>query len=184
MNPLIDLPAKRLRAAIIANHMARAGVPRAVCFTCGNAAAALRMAGVDVLEIGTDGALVPTRWWTPTEVAKHFPGAFDATSGHLPGWMMIDLAAAFRRHLGAMTPPTGAIDIQSGSGETAFCMALAYPRINIRAMYNDAYPWSTFSEHAPLNSAVATLCDVVRLNPVGSDQRGPTRSHIGVHVPV
>ena len=159
---LLRFPHKQIRAAVIADHLRRAGRAAAgvVCFSCGNASAALRAAGLDVLDVGPRGALQPRHWWTEAEIAKAFPTMFDATSGHLSTALMLRIGQAYRAHLGELPP---AVYVPSGSGETAVCLALAYPERRIHAVYDDSDPATTWNDAAPLNTLVERLCEVVRL---------------------
>lgn len=158
MTPL-TFPNKILRAGVIKEHMDKAGYDKAVCFTCGNAADALRLTGVDVLEIGEKGELKPGKWWKPEDIQRHWPNHFDATSGHLSVNLMEKIGARFRQHLGSNIPKE--ITIKAGSGETVVSMALAYPDRKITAQYGGG-PETEFNWQAPLNQLVSLLCtDVV-----------------------
>lgn len=156
----LDFPAKRLRSKVIKNYMQAAGYKRAVCFSCGNASRALKEAGVETLDISPTGDLVANRWFNPAEVNKVFTGYFDATSGHLPLHLMIDIADEFKKHIGALENEDYLI--ATGSGETIICLQIAYPHINFKAMYN-LNAATEYSEFAPLNSAVSALFDTMGL---------------------
>lgn len=158
---MLDLMGKPkiMRAQIIAAHLSDARLPqRVVCCTCGNAAAQLRRFGLDVVEIGPQGVLQPSRWLLPYELARIFPGHFDATSGHLSVHMMGQLGQRLRASLGDVPPDT---EVASGSGETAVALALAYPGIRFTAVYGGS-PATEWHEQAPLNGLVAQLCSVRR----------------------
>lgn len=129
---LLRFPHKRIRAQVIKEYM-RGRYDRAVCFSCGNAARELEAAGVNVLHIGEKGDLVPTRWFTPREIAAAFDGYFDATSGHLPTDLMITLSEAYKNYFKEL-PDT--VYLPTGSGETLVCLKLAFPDTDFIAVYN------------------------------------------------
>lgn len=153
MSDLLRFPHKRLRAAAIREYMAEAGLARCVCFSCGNAAEALIAEGVDTLHIGPHGVLAPTRWFTPAQIARAFPGFFDATSGHLPLSLMTEIGQRYRAYLGGLPD---VVRVPSGSGETLVCLKLAYPETDFVAVYN-LDEATEYSAHAPLNSLVKAL---------------------------
>ena len=122
---VLRLPAKRIRAEVVRDYMVGLGHDRVVCFTSGNAGACLREQGLDVLSVGPGGALLPGRWWQPSEIAAVWPDRFDATSGHLPMHLMALFAVALQAHLGPLGP--GPWLVPTGSGETLCALALVYP---------------------------------------------------------
>lgn len=134
--------------------MQRAGYTKAVCFSCGNAAQALIDAGVDTLHIGAKGALTPNHWFKQNEIARTFPGYFDATSGHLPMELMLAIAAAFKSHLKDSLEDV--VYVPSGSGETLVCLQLAYPEKKFVAVYNLDNA-TEYDDNAPLNRLVDIL---------------------------
>ena len=156
---LLIFPAKRLRAELISAYMDAAHYDRAVCISCGNAADELRKHGVEVLELGPRGLLRPGRWLAPWEVAKHFPGHFDATSGHLPAPLMGTLGRAFRAYLinRAVGFNEQAAEVPTGSGETVCCLAWAMPEVEWTAVYG-ATDGAIYEPEAPLNGLVRALC--------------------------
>lgn len=158
---MLETHAKALRAKVIAIHLARARLPkRVVCLTCGNAAAALRDEGLDVIEVGGHGTLQPTRWLEYHEIARLWPGVFDATSGHLPWPLMLQLAELLQLEVG---PSPANLHVPSGSGETVVALALAYPHLRFMACYDDRNPATTYHPDAPLNRLVELLCTVHRV---------------------
>lgn len=148
---------KKLRSQAVMEYMEANGYRRAVCFSCGNASRELAKAGVDVLDISPDGDLEAKRWFTIAEVSNSFNGFFDATSGHLPMDCMLMVAGKFRDALGDMD---GSIDLPTGSGETLVCLKMAYPKLEIRAVY-DLDSATAYDEHAPLNRLVEALAKEV-----------------------
>jgi len=153
--------AKTIRAKVIAQYMAtayrNAGVKPVVCFTCGNSADALREQGLVVLEASnrSGAAIKPDRWWTPDEIATAFPMCFDGTSGHLPGFLMVRIAKAFREHLGVL--PYGPWRVPTGSGETLICLTIAYPENDFIAVYDNKYSATEYNPSAPLNEWVKAV---------------------------
>ena len=134
--------------------MQAAGYTRAVCFSCGNAARELQKAGVDVLHIGPHGDLIPNKWYTQAEIKRDFPQYFDATSGHLPMELMLEIAKRFRAYLQYSLDDT--VYVPTGSGETLVCLKLAYPDREFIAVY-DLDEATEYSIHAPLNTLVKLL---------------------------
>lgn len=142
---------KHIRAGVIADYVQAAGFSGVVVFTCGNAARALRERGLDVLEIGPHGVLLPGRWWTPAEIHRAWPALFDATSGHLPAPLMVSISKAFRDFLGDLSQRE--YDVPTGSGETITCLRWAYPDTVFLPVYSlDAH--TKFEPLAPLNYIV------------------------------
>ena len=127
----------------------------AVCFSCGNASAELKAVGVDVIDVSPRGDLLPLRWFAPHEIASVFPGAFDATSGHLPIECMAMVADEFKRYLREVPPR---LYVPSGSGETIVALKMAFPDIWMCAVY-DIDDATEYSEFAPLNAVVRAIAD-------------------------
>jgi hypothetical protein len=149
---ILRFPNKKLRARVIADYVQEAGYRGVVVFTCGNAAAALREQGLEVVEIGPRGGLHAGKWWTQAEIHRSWPDLFDATSGHLSVPLMGDIAKAFRAHLGELPP--GRYEVPSGSGETITCLRIAYPLLDFDAAYDNSKPETTLDPDAPLNAIV------------------------------
>lgn len=150
---LLRFPHKKLRAEVIKNYMKYEGYTKAICFSCGNAAQALSAEGIDTLHIGEKGELQPLKWWTQSEIKNRFTQYFDATSGHLPFYIMQDIAKRYKRFLGELPD---FVYLPTGSGETLICLKIAYPDKNFIAVYNldDA---TKFVINAPLNNIVKIL---------------------------
>lgn len=145
-----NAPFKLIRAQVIKDYVKAAGYDGVVAFSCGNATEALRMIGLRVLDISPHGDLAPTeKWWSPAEIHAAFPRLFDATSGHLPAWMMYQIGQQFKIYLGSNPDP----DIPTGSGETILCLRWAYPEIKFNPVYNLG-KGSQWNKNAPLNGAV------------------------------
>jgi len=154
---VLRFPNKALRARVIANYVRTAGYRGVVVFTCGNAARALRECGLEVVEIGSRGDLQTQKWWKAAEIHRLHPDLFDATSGHLPACLMVEVGKAFREHLGDLQP--GQYAVPTGSGETIMCLRAAYPDPDIvfHAAYDDSKPETTRDPMNPLNDFVDAL---------------------------
>ena len=155
----LDVPAKRLRAECIA----RACDGRVVCFTCGNAAAALRAAGLEVVEVSPHGKLAANCWCTTADVRRMFPQHFDATSGHLPVDLMLRIGHRLTRWLdesGLHLEEGVEYVVPSGSGETVVCLKLANPRISFTARYDGSDAATRYDVDNPLNALVRHLAKV------------------------
>lgn len=152
---------KCIRAEVVRDYMRENHISLALCFSCGNASEALRAAGVDLLDISPAGDLTANRWFTPAEIARRFPGVFDATSGHLPVWMLTRIAERLRGEIN-LDSGEGYV-IPAGSGETAVCAKIAYPAARIVPEYDDADPATEWNDGAPLNALVrAMFPEVIR----------------------
>ena len=155
----LDVPAKRLRAECIAQECAG----RVVCFTCGNAAAALRAVGLEVVEISPHGQLAANGWCTTADVRRMFPQHFDATSGHLPVDLMLRIGHRLTRWLedrGVRLEAGVDYVVPSGSGETVVCLKLANPCMSFVARYDGTDPATRYEKENPLNAFVRHLAKV------------------------
>lgn len=156
----LRVPAKRIRARVIARWCKRAGVAGVVAFSCGNATRELRRAGLYVVEVAPRGALRAGRWWGADEIRRAWPHLLDATSGHLPAPLMLEIATALRRHLGRLG--AGPYLVPTGSGETIVCLAMAYPRTRFVAAYDDRDPATRYEPRAPLAPLVRAFAHEIR----------------------
>lgn len=158
----LEIDFKHFRAAYIASHLLNVnnGLTSVVVFTCGNAAAALRATwlGSHVMEIGPgpNALLRPARWLTPNEIAAAFPDHFDATSGHLPFWLMLFMAQELRRQFIELRNEAE-LFVPSGSGESAVLCALAFPECKIWACFDNSSPATEFNPKNPLYSSFGAL---------------------------
>lgn len=152
--PLLRVMAKPIRATLIRRHLCPAGDPaaaRLVCFTSGNAGAALVAEGLAPVIVGPGGGMTATRWWTPGEIRQTWPDHFDATSGHLPLPLVVALGRALRDHLGPLPP---VVEVPTGSGETILALSWAYPGTRLVAVTH-------LDEHTDHHDGMP-LWDVVR----------------------
>lgn len=148
-------PTKLLRSKLIARYVRQAGYYGAVIFSCGNAARALKAElepGLPVVGIAPGYDLKAERWWMPDEIRRLWPHMFDATAGHLPMPLMVQLAQALADHLGPLT--AGTYHVPTGSGETVLCLRWAYPHTTFVAVYDSSNPATMFEKHAPLTPLV------------------------------
>jgi hypothetical protein len=151
----LNLLEKKIRSRVIRRYMETLGIKKAVCFTCGNSAKALRAAGVDVLSVGENEQLRPSRWFEQEEIALSFPSYFNASSGDLPIHLMTEIAQRMSKTLGNRFQG-GAVKV--GSGETLLVLTLAYPELQYRIKpYRDNSKESQYDEGATLNGVIAVL---------------------------
>lgn len=144
----LRFPNKAIRARVIAKYVRRAGYRGVVCFSCGNASAELRKVLPFVVDISPTGGLVPTLQWSPEAIHTTWPELLDATSGHLPVFLMIRVAGAFREYLGFLSPKT-LYHVPTGSGETITCLRWAYPAVHFTPC-SDGTPATKADARAPL----------------------------------
>ena len=142
---------KALRAAVIRAYMGAAGIAGAVCFSCGNASRALRVAGVPTIDVSPRGDLIAGHWWTPGEIARTWPHLFDATSGHLPVHLMVEVAREMREKWNLH--PGCTYLVPTGSGETITCLRWAFPGSIFKPVRNTG-PATRYEPGAPLNFVV------------------------------
>lgn len=155
---------KKIRSEVIAKHIKDAGYAGAVCFSCGNASAELKKCNVYVVDISPNGGLIANKWWSSCEIKKAFPLFFNATSGYLNFELMYKIGMAFKNEIGEL--PSN-VEVDSGSGETAICLALAYPNVQFTAIYNNNNLATTFNKESPLNFLVTKMCNVKHINQSG-----------------
>lgn len=135
---MLVFPNKAIRAQAIKEYIAGQGYAGAVCCSCGNASRELRLAGVHTIDISPTGDLIARRWFTQNELHSMFPTYFDATSGHLPFQLMAIIAARYKMYIDSRFGgiPGPEVVVPTGSGETLFCLKLAYPEARFIAAYN------------------------------------------------
>lgn len=150
MASLLALPErKRIRAALIADYVRAAGYPGVVCFSCGNASAALKGTGLFVVDVSPGGDLRAERWWSPEDIHRVWPSLLDATSGHLTAPLMARLSDALKAHIGPLSARS-IVDVPTGSGETIACLRWAYPAVTFRAVFDGTTPGTIYEPEAPL----------------------------------
>lgn len=159
------LPNKEIRSRVVAEYCKEANISGVVCFSCGNASAALKKIGLDVLEMLPSNSLVINKWWTPEEIKKAWPDRFDATSGHLPLFLMMRIAEGYKKYLSSLQQVISSknvIDVPTGSGETIICLCLAYPNTKFNAIYNTSNRGTKYEENAPLNKIVRIMANEIK----------------------
>jgi hypothetical protein len=89
----------------------------------------------------------------PIEIGELFGhDVFDATSGHLPFWMMARLAEKYRQLYSFSIPSTeDAIEIPTGSGETIGCLRMAFPTVSFIPVWDSTQP--NLEYHPPCDTA-------------------------------
>lgn len=136
-----------MRALVIKEHLLGTKYKGVVLFTSGEAGRALS----DVLKGTKYKVIIPRtkKWHTPKDIALKWPNYFDATSGHLPLWLMVKIANVFRQ----MHLSKPCYVVPTGSGECIICLKLAYPQKEFVAVYNLGKP-TKFEPNAPLNDII------------------------------
>lgn len=161
---LLKFPHKRLRAEIIYDYVLFSQYRGVVLLSCGNAIKWMRWVvqkkqkgkskfacKVEVAEMTT------TKWLTNEQIGNMAPTHFEATSGHLPLWLMVRIAKKFRNYFNSHGGlPLKKYYVPTGSGETILCLKLAYPKKEFVAVYNVSRG-SKYEKKAPLNDAVTAL---------------------------
>lgn len=155
---------------MVLEHVRRSRFDGVVVFSCGNCSNALKQLAPQyniepgqVVAVAPGGDLEPGRWLKPAEIRRMFPNHFDATSGHLPLYLVAQLAELYRQGLEDWMDDTPAgfarfnkdepIDVAAGSGETVLALRLAFPDYRFRGIHNlDAA--TKFNQYAPLNELV------------------------------
>ncbi|MGV9103408.1 MAG: hypothetical protein ACOC3C_04765 [Candidatus Thorarchaeota archaeon] len=151
----LRIPNKKWRSEVIADYVRNElKTNKIIIFSCGNAADALEEQGLDVLSGGPKGRcdFVPDKWYTPEEIAQKWPDRFDATSGHLSELLMQRIAARFKKGIGRIEEDN--IVIPTGSGETIYCLKLAYPDKKFIALYSENDPATKYEDDNPFNQRV------------------------------
>jgi len=143
---------KRIRAKVIKEYLLKIGVNHCVCFTCGNGSKYLRAERLVVTSVGDNEELKPNHWFSFFEIAEKFK-MFDATSGHLPYPLMVEISKELKKEL-HLTQKT--YIIPTGSGETIVCLKMAFPNITFIPKYNTCDS-TKFNPEAPLNRLVKLI---------------------------
>jgi hypothetical protein len=162
MRELLFEKRKELRSLVIHDYLLESNYKATVIFSCGNASEQLKRilksTDIKVLDIAPQGALSPSsKWWTPEEVHKFFPEYFDATSGHLPLFLMARISECMQREparwLEEVPQENRRYLVPTGSGETILTLRWAFPTIEFVPLYNVSIG-SEYNTSAPLNQLV------------------------------
>lgn len=157
---LFEFPDRKMvRARVIKMHCELAGYQGCVCFSSGNSSRALREVGLYTIDVSPTGVLSANTWWTADAIHRSWPHLFDATSGHLPLPLMIELARVYQATLRPVEPEYA---VPTGSGETILALRLAFPRIRWVAHYSTGIKGAYYDSRSPLNMVVAALFDFIR----------------------
>ena len=149
------LKCKALRAAAIKKYMEQNGFKQCVCFSCGNSSRALLEAGVKCVDISPKGDLIPSsKWWSKSEIKNAFASCFDATSGHLPIELLTSIAQIFSQNFTKKFEQNFIYEIPTGSGETIFCLKIAFPLVDFVAVYSEKDKSCTYNPKAPLTPII------------------------------
>ena len=155
---------KKIRSEVIFKYCKEAHIKGVVCFSCGNASAALHKIGLDTVDISPSGSLIPNKWWTPEEIKKTWPDRFDATSGHLPLFLMLRIAEEYKMYLNSLEKTMTikkSVDIPTGSGESFVCISLAFPHIKFNAVYNMGMG-TNYEKDSPLNDLIQNMANEIK----------------------
>ena len=161
MRKVIELSkkAKEIRSSVIHQYMQQNGYNYCVCFSCGNATKALIKEGVSCISIAPDGDLTANRWWSIAEVRKVFANAFDATSGHLSIDVMQAISKKYREAFSDICVAGNEYVIPTGSGETVFCLSMAFPDIKFVAQWQKGEPSCEMYEDAPMTQIIKSFIE-------------------------
>lgn len=150
---------KAVRAEVIRTHCKSAGYDGCVCFSSGNSSRALRSLGLYTIDISPTGQLTANGWWPVDHVHRAWPHLFDATSGHLPLPLMVELARVYQASLRPIEPTYA---VPTGSGETILALKIAFPDIKWVAHYSTGIKGAYYDSRSPLNMVVAALFPFIR----------------------
>lgn len=163
--PILEFPHKALRAEVILDYVKKAGTFKGiVCITCGAAGDALTDAAAGEVEVVILKPGENDEWITMEQIAQQYPGYFDATSGHLPLWLMQRISEKFRTHIDTEQTHGRICEweyrVPTGSGETILELMMCVDNeCKLIALY-DYNRGSKFESSAPLNNIVSKLFPV------------------------
>jgi len=151
----LNILEKQIRAEVIKDYLAAKGTKRCVCFTSGNSAKYLRLQGLKVIGVGDSQELQTKKWWEFNEIAAL--GLFDATSGHLPWPLMLEISKRLKDQIKELPKR---LVLPTGSGETLVCLKVAFPLTKFYSKYN-LNPATEWSANAPLNKLVNLFAEEI-----------------------
>jgi len=145
-----NIAEKQIRSSVIETYLISTGQPaEAVIFSCGNASKCLAEKNIKVTQVNN-----PARWYSYTEIYQKYK-IFDATSGHLPFPLMLLIAALLKEQFPELKKESHLV-LPTGSGETLVCLKIAFPHLQITAIYNENKN-TQYNKRAPLNNIVKLL---------------------------
>ena len=154
---------KKERSSIIIDYAKTHLYEGIVVFSIGNPddlSRSILRSSLNLISVSPGGDLQSAnKWWSQEEIRTSWPNYFDATSGHLPVFLLNQIVVRIRsKFLGI--DELKEYYIPTGSGETFVCMAMAFPKMSFRAVYNiDQY--TQWNPNAPLNDLVYALASEV-----------------------
>lgn len=143
-----------------------------VIFSCGNAADELRRrlrtsfyVVHKFVEIGPgpNADLNSVLWWSPAQIHASWPNLFDATSGHLPFALMVEIAQLLRVYVSGAVQEDKTYYVPTGSGETIFCLKMAFPKKEFVAVYDNSNPATVRNSESPLTAVVERMFPVLNI---------------------
>lgn len=161
--PILKFPAKELRAEVIVDYVKGAGTYKGiVCITCGHSGDALIASANG--ECGDIVVIVPEEgdgWISMEQIARDYPGYFDASSGHLPLWLMQRIGDRFKKYFNEY-PQTrhSEMRLPTGSGETIIELFMGMDDIEGFSALYDYNRGSKYEAKAPLNNMVSRIVPV------------------------
>lgn len=164
---------KKIRAEVINEFL---GEKRAFCFSSGNAAYALRQAGVNLIAISPFDALTANHFIRPKEAEYYFQ-AFNATSGYLPTFLLERIAQRVKARCKGGLPIKDRLFIPFGSGELIFVFSFFFPLNRIVAVTSNYAPL-TQDNTSPLAAFVKKNCPKI-INVKGAKSIKDIKSIVG-----
>ncbi len=154
---------KKERARVIVDYAKAHFYEGIVVFSIGNPddlKRSILRSSLNLISVSPDGDLQSAnKWWSQEEIRASWPSYFDATSGHLPIFLINKIVNEIRNRYWGLNEGL-AYYVPTGSGETFVCMAIAFPKVAFRAVYNiDRY--TQWNPNAPLNALVESLANEV-----------------------
>lgn len=142
----LPLNHKKIRAEIITAH---AHGRRIVAFSCGNATRALAEAGANLISIDAGSDLAARRYISPQKAGWIFGGAFNATSGNLPIYMIEEIAHEIKKQIGDDIAGKRIV-VPYGSGELILALSYIHKIKDIIAITSDLFPPTQQDGTSPL----------------------------------
>ncbi len=176
---------KKERSSIVIDYAKTHLYEGIVVFSIGNPEDLTRSilrSSLNLISVSPGGDLQSAnKWWSQEEIRTSWPNYFDATSGHLPLFLLNKIVIKIRSKFLGIREDVEYF-VPTGSGETFVCMAMAFPTISFKAVYNiDRY--TQWNPNAPLNDLVNALaCQVHYDMPSGKSHPTEGTKHETVNV--